>query len=255
MRMKYGSLLLIMTGLLLGGCQNPLIIETSLTLEVAGPVTIDVESFNGDVFVRADESLTRATVRFIREARHGAGRYDEAAQSLGDITCRASIVPGDLGETLQVRTATTHPEPHFQRAHVFIDVPSVDGLRIITSRGSVRARNISGEVSIETSGGNVRVMTAQPMTRPVTIINDGGDIDYRIRGESRGTFDCESIEGRVIHRVQFGTMIIHTGTDHNTLKATLNGGENLIRLRTVRGDIRIAVVADPEAVGLLIFEP
>ena len=255
MRMKYGSLLLIMTGLLLGGCQNPLIIESSLTLDVAGCVTIDVESFNGDVVVRADASLSRATVRFVRVALHGAGRGVEASQSLEAITCRASIVPGNLGQTLQVRTSTSHPEPHFQRVHVFIDVPSVDGLRIVTSRGSVRARNISGEVSIETSGGNVRVMTAQPMTRPVTIINDGGDIDYRIRGESRGTFDCESIEGRLIHRVLYGTMRIHPGTDQNSLKATLNDGKNLIRLRTVRGDIRIAVVADPEAVGILIFEP
>ena len=146
MRMKYGSLLLIMTGLLLGGCQNQLVSESTLTLEVAGPVTIDVESFNGDVIVRADDSLTRATVRFIREARHGAGRYDEAAQSLQDITCEAKIVPGDLGETLQVRTATTHPEAHFQRAHVFIDVPSVDGLRIITSRGRVMTRARAGAV-------------------------------------------------------------------------------------------------------------
>ena len=255
MRMKYGSLLLIMTGLLLGGCQNQLVSESSLTLEVSGPVTIDVESFNGDVIVRANDSLRRATVRFIREARHGAGRDAEASQSLEDITCEASIVPGDLGETLQVRTSTAHVESHYQRAHVYIEVPSVDGLRVVTSRGSVRARNISGEVSIETSGGNVRVMTPQPMSRPVTIINDDGDIDYRIRGESRGTFDCESVEGKVLHRVQFGTMIIQTGTDHNSLKATLNGGKNLVRLRTVRGDIRIAVVADPEAVGLLIFEP
>ena len=119
MRRNYGTFLLLMTALLFCGCQNALISESSLSLDVAGPVTIDVVSFNGNVIVRADASLGQATVRFVREALHGAGRDAEASQSLEAITCEAYIVSGDRGETLQVRTGTSHPESHFQRAHVF----------------------------------------------------------------------------------------------------------------------------------------
>ncbi|MHC4415910.1 MAG: DUF4097 family beta strand repeat-containing protein [Planctomycetota bacterium] len=229
--------------------------DDPITLQVAAPVAIDVESFNGNVVINADELLTALTVTVTREARHGYGRKDEADASLAEIDYTVELVPGKLGQILEIRTWSTHAEPYFQRAHVQIDLPVADGVFVRTQRGIVYATNIEGTVDIVTTQGDVRVMTNLPMRREVTITNQEGDIDYRVRGESTGALDCEAIRGQVDQRVQYGRLIVHPPTDHDTLLATLNYGENPIRLRTVDGDIRVAVVQDPTHVGTFIFEP
>lgn len=241
--------------LFLGGCQAADITETSHLLDISGPIAIDVQSFGGDVIITGIDDASKASVHFKRIALHGKGREKDAARSLKQIATSAQILPGELGQVLEVRAISLHPEPHFQRVHIHIEAPLIDGVTVLTRHGKVYLRNVAGEIDIETTFGDVRVMTSQPMYRAVTIINRDGDIDYRIRGESRGAFDCEAVDGEVIHRVRFGVMRIFGATDHDTLKATLNQGDNPIRLRTTNGDIRIAVVSDPEAVGLRIFEP
>lgn len=241
--------------LVLNGCQNPLRREASTTLGVTGPVTINLESFGGDVIIHADPKYSSASIHFVMEAVHGPGREHEAALSLDEITYSARLVPGDLGQILVIRAATTHPEPYFQRVHITIDLPAVDGLRIITANGKVYAQGVAGETNIRTTNGDVRLMTNLAMTREVRITNVHGDIDYRVRGESRGNFNCVAVDGKVLHRVRFGAFVVHAGTDQDTLRATLNGGDNPIILSTSNGDIRIAVVDEPEKVGLLIFEP
>ena len=46
-----------------------------------------------------------------------------------------------------------------------------------------------------------------------------------------------------------------TETGEDFLRAILNGGDSPVVLRTVDGDIRIAVVPDPFAVGKYIVDP
>jgi len=188
-----------------------------------------------------------------RVAIHGAGRQEEAEASLSQIDYIVEVVPGDLGQVLRIRTFTTHAEPHFQRADIHIDVPAVDGVFVRTERGDVVAINIEGEVDIANKLGDVRIMTNLPMKRSVTIVNSEGDIEYRVRGESTGVFDCTADGGRVEHRVKYGTFRIAPNRRSGRLQAALNQGDNLIDLRTQDGNIFIAVVADPTAVGILLF--
>ena len=56
-------------------------------------------------------------------------------------------------------------------------------------------------------------------------------------------------------RIREGRYVVHTGTDHATLVATLNEGTNPVKLTTSGGDIRIAVVENPTDVGLFIVTP
>lgn len=218
------------------------------------PLAVDVESFGGDVIVEADPRLTAATVAVVREATHGYGRTGEAKDSLRQIGYAAEMVPGDLGPVLRVRTWTAHAEPHYQRAHVRIDLPHADGVRVRTRRGEIRLVDVEGALELETSEGDVRVMTHLALTRPVTILDSDGSIDYRVRGESTGAFDCEALRGSVDHRALHGRFVVHT-TDEDSLRATLNGGTNPVVLRTADGQIRIAVVPDPTSVGARIIEP
>ena len=244
----------------LGGCSPDRlayrkVADDPVVLEVLGPVAVDVQSFAGDVIIETDPLLSEATVSVVRETSHGFKRTKEGKASLEEIGYDAKLVPGQLGQMLRVRTWSSHAEPHFQRASLHISLPAVDGLTVRTRGGDVSATGIEGTVQIETSEGNVRVMTDLPMTRAVTIVTTEGDIDYRVRGESTGVFDCEAIRGAVIQRVHYGRLKIHTGTDHDTLLATLNEGRNLIQLRTVGGEIRVAVVSNPTHVGSKIVDP
>jgi hypothetical protein len=227
--------------------------DQPLILDVLGPVAVDVESFNGDVAVIANPKLEQAVITFTRRATHGYQRTEEAEASLPEIGYSAEIVPGELGQMLKVRTTTTNPEPHYQRVDMLIELPEVDGLRVRTHNGGVIATDIEGKVDIVTSDGAVRVATNHPMVRPVTIINNCGDVEYRVRNESTGDVDCQCLRGKVSHHAEFGKWIIHPGTDHDTLLASFNAGTNPIILRAADGDIKIAVVENPTHTGPFSF--
>jgi hypothetical protein len=222
------------------------------SLQVVGPVEIDVESFGGDVFITVDERERAATVRMVRRAVHGAGRFQEARAALEDINLSARVVPGDLGPKLEVRTSTTHPEQHFLLAHLHIVVPEAEGVRVRTSNGRVHARGIQGPIDIVTSDGEVRVITSRPMNYPVSIVAERSTIEYRVRGESSGLIDAETIGGRISHHIRHGRLTIDRGTKSDRLFARFNHGDNPITLRTTWGNIHIAAVGDPDRVGSLI---
>jgi hypothetical protein len=92
------------------------------------------------------------------------------------------------------------------------------------------------------------------MTRPVIIVNRDGDIDYRIRGESTARFDAETIDGTVSQLINYGAVTILSPLSDTQFNATLNYGTNRVTLRTVDGDIRIAVISNPEQVGEFIID-
>ena len=248
-------LLLSVTVLALGGCGYPSQMGEPIALATQGPVAVDVVSFNGNVTVNVDPTLPWTTVEVRRQATHGYNREEEAGNSLANIQYSARIVEGPDGPVLRVRTWTTDPEPWYQRAHIVIEIPRVDGLSVQTTNGRVEALNVGGEIDISCANGDVRVMTNLRMGRAVTIRNDQGDIDYRVPYGSTADFACHSTGGTVGARVRKGRYIIHTGTDHATLIATLNEGTNPVKLTTTDGDIRIAVVERPTDIGSHIATP
>ena len=246
---------LLLFGFTLSGCATRFLQDEPLVFEQVGPVEVDVESFAGDVRIHASEekfSSIRVVVR--REAVHGTWREGEAAASLEDIDYHVDLGVGEFGSKLTVRTSTAHAEPHFQRAHVRITLPATEGVRIRTKHGYVEARGVAGRLDLQTSENDLRVLTNQPLTRDVTLITSEGDIDYRVRGESRGEFDAVTIDGRIVRRVRYGRFISEAGSSYDRLRGRLNDGTNRVRMRTSDGDIRIAVVHNPEQVGRLIVD-
>jgi hypothetical protein len=238
---------------LLCGCAVRTINDPAVALDLGGPVAVDVESFRGDVFVQADPTRP-ASVRFVRQSVHGPMRKDEAIASLEEIQCSVEVTAGELGQVVTVRTGSTHAEPHFQRAHVHVTVPQCTGLTVRTRSGRVEATNVEGPIQISSSDGDVLVATLRPLRDPVRITNQDGDIDLRCRGESHGELDLRSDGGTALCKIRRGQTIIHPGTDQDTVLASFNEGQNPIVLRTIAGDIRFVVVADPLAHGPLIVE-
>jgi hypothetical protein len=220
------------------------------------PIHFDIESFNGDVVIVANPKLKEMRVSLERDAVHGWGRRDEAKKSLDLISSDVQTIDDERGRTIRIRTSTTHPEPYFQRANLHIEAPAVGDVRVQTSRGKIYVTDNQGEMDLQTSHDDVRVMTHWPITAPVTILTSNGDVDYRIRAESTGRFDCLSLGGKVFFRQRYGRWSMQDpGTTHDRVVAVLNEGENPITLRTVDGKIRVAVVSDPTAVGTYIVDP
>jgi DUF4097 and DUF4098 domain-containing protein YvlB len=207
------------------------------------------------VFVIADPSREWATVQIVREGTQGWGRNLDAEAAMERIEYSVDLLAGDPHETLVITTSTTDGEPWHLRAHVHIKAPAVAGVTIATENGDVEVIDLQGRVQISSSGGSIRVMTEKPMVEPVTILNRRGDIDYRVRGESSGVFDCEAQNGDVDQRSKYGGLNILAGTNRHRLRATLNDGENPVQLRTVDGDIRVAVVSNPTDVGAEVRKP
>jgi hypothetical protein len=187
----------------------------------------------------------------------GLGRWQESREELDDVKWTATLEPREGGgDTLQVRATAENPEPHFFRARVVVVTPSLDRVTVRTSQGSVTVLENQGPVDIETTRGDVRMLTPWPMTQPIKIITSQGSIDYRVRGESKGAFDAESHGGEVRQRCEYGRWrALAAGNDHDRMLATLNDGTNPVFLRTSEKNIRVAVVADPTNVGREILDP
>lgn len=232
-----------------------------LTLPVENLVNVDVRNFCGDVIIRGDKSGRTKDARVILDRRgvHEGSRGGESSESLPDITWDAKIVPAaQAGDppTLTITTTTAHEEPWFQRVDIEILVGELGRVDVVTTRGRVQVSNNHGALDITTTKGDVRVITAWPQTTSSVILTSDGDIDFRVRGESAFVLDAETVGGTIKTRCENGRWsAVDARNDHDSMLATLNGGVETITLRTVDGDIRVAVVGDPHAVGSHTIQP
>ncbi|MBI1304698.1 MAG: hypothetical protein GC172_13070 [Phycisphaera sp.] len=231
--------------------------EEPLELKTTGALAVEVDNFAGPVVIRADRKVERTFVEVRRVANHGLGRWNESWDALETAQWTATLEPRTGGgETLLIRTDTPDAEKHFQSMEILVVTPALDTVKVRSTRGGVTVIENRGVVDIETTRGDVRVMTPWPMTGPMTVVTSEGSIDYRVRGESRGVFDCESRGGEVRQRAEFGKWIaLDKGNDHDRFRAVLNDGTNPVVLRTTEQPIRVAVVPDPTKVGPIIRDP
>ena len=244
-----GMIALIMVA---GGCSSVRQPDSRIYLAADEPIALEIESFAGDVLIEVDDQRDNIKLIVTREGTHGFGREEQSRASLDLIDYYTEVISTERGRTLRIVATTSYDQPELQRANIRIAAPAIDGVKVRT-KGRVRLEMIRGPVDVVTEGGRVQVLTAWPMTEPVTIINNDGPIDYRVRGESTGRFDCMTIGGQVSAAVRYGAFRVLPPTKHDVLLAVLNDGENPIELRAIDGDIRIAVMADPMEVGGMIW--
>lgn len=259
MRLNHSMLATLLIGALacgaLTGCGGPKATDEAYIFAFSGPTAVDVSSFNGDVEILVDSrGGDEISVEVTRHAMFGKGRNDDAKAALNTIAWTANVDQSTTPATVRVTTNTTHPEPHFLRAHVVVRVPAAMGVTVRTSRGEVYAKNVRGPIDIQSTEGDVRVMTNWAITEPVTIITSEADIDYRVRGDSTAAIDAETINGKALARVRYGRFILRNPKPGKMI-ATLNRGSNPVVLRTTDGDIRIAVVHNPTEVGPMVVDP
>jgi|TARA_B100000959_G_C14925295_1_gene601270 hypothetical protein len=224
------------------GCQSQQVVNfNTATLQTRGPVEIDVQSFGGDVTIIVDETVEGTQV-FANQLELGT---DGVPEPNVQMVCNTNIETGVNGETVHV-IATCDDNPlGLIRAEIVIKAKSIHGVSVITANGDVTLLGVSGAINIETKDGDVRVVTPLVMNEPVSIENRRGHIVYRVRGESSGMIDATAMNGEVALDLRQGDTTVLPGSTGDHLEANFNGGTNPIVMRTVNGDVRIYVVADP----------
>lgn len=235
----------------------------TFTIPTIGQQDVVVNLFAGDVTVHATASPPGtgteqgiATVTITRRGMHGPSRKDDSTASLTEITATVGSEWREGDSTIVVNATTTHAEPWLQAADVDIALPMLGSVVVRTARGHVYVTNNARGVDIETSKGDVRVVTHFPMSDPTTILNSDGDIDWRVSGRSAGIYDLESVGGLVFARCPVGKWLCTdpTNTDRR-LFARLNDGTARVVMRNVDGDIRVAVLDNPADIGTYIWNP
>lgn len=235
----------------------------TFTVPTIGSQNVVVDLFAGDVTVHAAASPPGtgteqglATVTITRRAMHGPSRKDESTASLPEITATVGSEWRDGNSTIVVSATTANPEPWLQAADVDITLPALGSVVVRTARGHVYVTNNSRGVDVETSKGDVRVVTMFPMRDPTTILNRDGDIDWRVPGTSAGIYDLESVGGLVFARCPVGKWLCTDPTNNDRrLLAHLNDGAARVVMRNVDGDIRVAVLQNPADIGTYIWNP
>lgn len=212
-----------------------------MNLETTGPVSMYIDSFEGDVYIQQSDDHVGTSVEVL-------GRFadsSEISQGSSWLQCSATVHTNNLGQEVVVELVKTDDRIGRKQIRITIISSDIHGVRVQTTRGDVDVQGVSGSMDIRTSDGDVRIATRLPMTDSVSIDNHRGNIMYRVRPESSGLIDATALGGESVLYVPFGGSLILPNTTREHLVASINGGDNPIVLRTVDGDIRIAVTENP----------
>ncbi|MAI67623.1 MAG: hypothetical protein CMJ26_07080 [Phycisphaerae bacterium] len=228
--------------LALAGCQSQHIVHfANANLATQGPVEINVESFRGNISIIADPTVagTVVTAKQVEEHANGLPTAEPKMQ------CTTKIEMGDNGQIVHVVATSSNDVLQLVHADIVVRSNLIHDVYVTTTKGDVTLLGVSGAITVHTNDGDVRLVTPRVINQDVTIENRRGNIVYRVRGESSGMIDAQAINGDASLDVRHGEATILPGSTGDHLVAKVNGGINNINMRTVDGNIHIAVVADP----------
>ncbi len=220
----------------------------------SGLVHVVVRNVEGDVRIRGqrDDASGPTTVRL--RPRSVVETNFAARRELDEMKWTAEMKDGPGGSrVLEVTIGTQDPKAWFVRCDIEIDTPRLGRADVVTDHGRVLIVDNRGGVQVKTTMGDVRMRTPWPITEPCRIDTKDGDVEWIVRGESSGAFDCECIGGEVNVFARYGHWVaVDPRNDHNTLVSRLNGGENPIVIRVLEGSVYIVIVEDPHDTGTFI---
>jgi len=222
--------------------------------EADGLVHVSVKNMQGAVFVRGSrKEVTGETTVRLRPHAIVQGGYS-VNNELDQMKWSAQMKPQtDGSRLLEVTLNTDNHKAWFIQCEIEIDTPRLGRVNVVTDHGRVLVVDNRGGVNVKTTFGDVRMLTPWPITEPCTIECKDGDVEWIVRGESSGAFDCETIGGEMHVFARYGRWIaVDPRNDHNSLVSTLNGGTNPIVMRVSDGDIYVVIVEDPHDTGTFI---
>jgi hypothetical protein len=231
--------------------------ERNYVLPVDGIIDIDLETFGGDVVIRSgQETKGEARIDVVVGARHGGDRKDEAQSSLQQVSVKAEIRRGGDVPTLVLRATTDHDEAWLHRTDIDIQLPELRRVRVKTRAGKVHVFENRGACRVETTDGEIHVLTPWAITEDISLVTRGADVVLRAFTGTCGTFDVETVNGRVTSRVEAGDWrVVDRRNGVGTLRASLGTCTNRIVVRDVDADVKISIVKDPMEHGSFFVSP
>jgi hypothetical protein len=216
------------------------------TLQVSGPVDLEVLTHSGDVTIRAGSSgsvLIRGKIfvgdRWLRGNRQGDVeeikqhppiRQDGNNIRIDYVNVRDISVDYDI--TVPTDTAI--------RAHSGSGDQIVEGtqgnVNVQTGSGDVKLRNLTGEVRLQTGSGDVR---AREIAGALKGGAGSGDIDVQESGP--GDIDLRTGSGNITVRGIHGAFHGETGSGDINAEGTQSGSW---QIRTGSGNVRLRLPAD-----------
>ena len=220
----------------------------------SGLVHVVVRNIEGDVRIRGQRQDASGPTTVRLRPRATVGTNFAARQELDQVQWDAQMKEGPGGSrVLEVSIRTKDPKAWFLRCDMEIDTPRLGRADVVTDHGRVLVEDNRGGVQVKSTFGDVRMRTPWPITEPCRIEAKDGDVEWIVRGESSGAFDCESIGGDVHVYARYGHWVAtDPRNDHNSLAARLNSGENPVVIRVLEGGIYIVIVEDPHDTGTFI---
>ena len=207
-------------------------------------LAVDIENFRGSGEVRAGKRP--GVARVVSEVRAGSGATEEQVAAIGEgAGVDAEIEEMDGRGVLKIRTSPARVVGA-ERVKLYVEMPRCDGVRIVNRGGDVEVVGAGGAAHIENNQGAIEFRTAQVMDQDVTLLSVDGNIYYQVPPGSTGVFSLETLEGEVAMR-DFSGRSDETYSTRTLLETTLADGANRVTARTNRGDVRVWVMEDPEA--------
>lgn len=122
-----------------------------------------------------------------------------------------------------------------------IEVGHASGdVRLETSGGDISADHVSGALDASTSGGDVEVTIEGPMKHDVSLSTSGGNVTARVSKDAAFRLDANTSGGDV--EAEGLTITIEKGgVGKSRLVGEVNGGGQLLKLRSSGGDLNVVV--------------
>lgn len=250
------SVLVSMAGLLLvagvtGGCMRPQ--KTRLAIDVPADVAwdvkapVDLEIFNaaGTVDIRHKTDIKEPWIDVKRSRPRPTGEMGGPGRNPSQFA-EARLVPGANGgrNTIVIKSTAGDLASPDEWARITVWVPSLGNVKITNTGGFVNVNNPGGPVEIRNQttkmgSGNITVRTGK-ISHDVTLISDGGTVEFSTNPESSLRFDCATGKGQV-HLTSQG---VFTGVSAKpgAWSGVLNAGQARCTINTTDGDVNIRVL-------------
>jgi hypothetical protein len=209
------------------------------------PIGLDIENFNGSVWLRVDPTLSEPVVSTsVYTTNSLTSKEGESAAGATTTTSRSEDQGGRA--VLHVKSETTWGDPRQVWVDIDISTPRCDGLRIFNRGGKVDISGVSGAVLVDNGDfgdepGPIELRTGKPMTEPVALVTTSGSVFYQIPAGSTGRFDLQSGDREPELDCAIQRMAdVHA--DSKSITAMVGAGENPVQIRSGNGRVRVFVM-------------
>jgi putative adhesin len=196
------------------------------TLQVKGPVTLDVRTGSGDIQIRTGSGETVHIIGRIRASSRFLN--DSLAANISEIEKNPPIEQAGA----MVRIGPTGDNPLYRNISISyeITVPANAEIRSSSGSGNQQIGSVRGSVTAHSGSGNIAIGEA---TGDVRARTGSGDIDIERAG---GLVDATAGSGSIHARAVAGAIRAQTGSGDVEMTQIARGDADV---RTGSGDVRL----------------